>query len=243
MIPKIPLPDLIAAAPVERGASAPPRRKGLTATRNAARSRLLAQAYLRNSCDLWAAWREIDPDITRSAVRWSKIPDIDAFSAEINNCLQVAGIERAQALAILWTVVQASVLDFLDDAGHVLPIAELRKLPRILHSALSEVKVVIDPEPLRDGAGEIICDEQGNPKILEKATVHVRLLDKLAAMKQLAEIMRWTGPQVVMPVTVNVGQYMREAGERTARMAAIYEQGAPDPSTQPDTEGTADGND
>ena len=242
MIPKIPVADLIAAAPVERG-KAPKARKDATATRTEARSRLLAQAYLRNGCDLVAAWREIDPDIARATIRWRAIPDLDAFSAEISNCLQVAGIERAQALAILWTVVQASVLDFLDDAGHVLPIAELRKLPRILHSALSEVKVVIDPEPLRDGAGEIICDEQGNPKVVEKATVHVRLLDKLAAMKQLAEIMRWTGPQVVMPVTVNVGQYMREAGERTARMAAIYEQGAPDPSTQPDTEGTADGND
>ncbi len=243
MIPKIPLPDLIAAAPVARGPVSHPQRKALTATRKAARSRLLAQAYLRNGCDLLRAWRELAPGIHPTAARWQKIPDLDAFSAEINNCLQVAGIDRAQALGILWTVVQASVLDFLDDAGHVLPIAELRKLPRILHSALSEVKVVIDPEPLRDGAGEIICDEQGNPKILEKATVHVRLLDKLAAMKQLAEIMRWTGPQVVMPVTVNVGQYMREAGERIARMAAIYEQGAPDPSTQPDTEGTADGND
>ena len=231
MIPKIPLPDLIDAAPVKRGPGRPPGRAP-TPTRKAAKSRLLAQAYLRHGCDLRAAWKEIEPERSYSAQRWEQIPDLDAFGAEINNCLQVAGIERAQALGILWTVVQASVLDFLDDSGRALPIAELRKLPRILHSALSEVKVTVETEPLRDAGGEIVCDADGNPRTTEKTMVQVKLLDKLNAMRQLAEIMRWTGPQVVMPVMVNVGQYMREAGERVARLAAVYDQS--EQKSQPD---------
>lgn len=232
MTPKLTLQQLIKQAGVEHEppprivATGPAPKPEAKKLRKQATSRLLGQAYLRTGCDLKAAFREVFPEGAESTFRWEKIPDLDAFTEEIAATLNASEVTQAAAMNVLWTVVQSSVLDFLDDNGRVLPIDQLRKLPRVMHTVLSEIKVTVQQTPVRDASGEPMLDDMGKPYQSEKSFVHIKLLDKLVAVRQLAEIMKLVGPSSVVHTHLNIGEFITAADARARRLGRTYEEGA-----------------
>jgi len=173
-------------------------REDPTPLRDEMTSRLLAQAFVREGFSLARAWKVLHPD--SKSTRSYPIPDQAAFSAELERLMHASGVNKEEVLSLLWTVLQSSALDFLDESGHVMQISELKKLPRILQACIGDVRVT-------------------------GKSVRIRLPDKLTALRQLAELMKWVGPAITQNLTIiHVSDHIREADTRARRLGAIYEQ-------------------
>lgn len=184
-----------------------PRENTPAALRAETVSRLLAQAYVRENFSLRRAWLVVFPNGGTASL--DRIPSRPAFAAELERLMQASGIVKEEALTLLWTVLQSSVLDFLGDDGKMLPVPELKKLPRIMQAMIGEIKVTSNESATRG----------------KRHQVQIKLLDKLVALRQLAEIMKWIGPaQVINHTTIHISDHMRDADTRARRLEAIYEQ-------------------
>jgi hypothetical protein len=189
------------------------------------RTRLIAQEYVRNGMDLPLAVSTITGNKLNRRLSAAKIlgKNMDAFMAEVNALVGKSDIERDKALEFLWAMLHTSVLDFFDDHGHVLSIKEMKKLPRIMQMMLSKVKVKIREDVVTDEKKKPILDDNGSPYLRRTEYVEVEIPEKMAAINQLAQIMRWIGPLVKVDVNVNVGRTMVDADARTESVGRIYE--------------------
>ena len=148
----------------------------------------------------------------------------DVFIDELRLILDKTDVEKDRALSILWSMINISLLDYFDDNGDILPVRELKKLPRIYQIMLTEIDVQSYQHPVTDKEGKVMCDDNGSPYLRTETKVKLKLPDKQSAMNQLAQIMRWVGPSTVINNnTVNIGSMMVEADARRGRAEIIYE--------------------
>lgn len=202
--------------------------------RKQAMARLVAQEYVRNGMDLISAYNTVNHThyVKNSQTMYRILgKGTDDFIDELNRLLAKTDISRDRALNILWAMVNASILDFLDEHGRVLPVKELKKLPRVMQLLISKIsvkttqKVAVDPDTKKP-----LLDDMGRPYLLTESSVRIEIPDKLTAFRQLAEVMRWVGPAVVINHnTVNIGLEMEEANARARRLNHVYDGVVVDP--------------
>lgn len=202
-------------------------RKSIAAVRKQTMARLVAQEYVRNGMNLIDAYNAVNHTayVPNGQTMYRLLGKAtDDFMDELNRLLARSDISRERALAILWTMINTSILDFLDEHGNILSVKELKKLPRTMQLLLSKISVeshqsvALDPTTKKP-----MLDDLGRPYLTTHAKVRIEIPDKLVAFRQLAEVMRWVGPTVQVNNFVSVGVQMAEADARARRMDRVYE--------------------
>lgn len=194
------------------------------------RGRLIAQAYARNGAKFGPAATEVMGAPFKEMAQFGETTST-AFYEELDRILAKADIDKDAAVRVLWQIVNCSILDFLDDAGDVLPLPMLRTLPREVQCVLDNIEVKRAYVPVRGEDGEYVFDPRTHKPILApQVTCKIKMPEKTKAINTLASILHWieTRPQV----TVNIAQIMKAADERADQMRTIdagRTQGMPSP--------------
>lgn len=212
-----------------KGLSTAPKRPQprLHKLKKAARARLIAQEYVRNGMNLRNAIITVTGSkALKPGNSMLKLlgDSTDVFVEELSKIVDKSDISRDHALSLLWAMVNTSILDFIDDHGNTLPVGELRKLPRVMQIMLTKIKVTTKQEVVKGDDGKVMKDDNGSPYLATTQQVRIELPDKMLALNQLAQIMRWVGPSVLVNQTFNIGRAMADADARIARANVIYEQ-------------------
>jgi hypothetical protein len=221
-------------------ASSAPGKHLLKTLSAAAFARLLAQEYIRNGMNVAQAYMTLTgcAPITGHALTLTKMTRgaLDEFVDEIKVQLAQADIELERVLAQLWAMLQTSVLDFFGEDGKVLPVRELKKLPRCMQAIVLAIDVKSVEQVVNDTAGNVLMDDNGVPYLRLEQRVRITLPNKIDAHRQLAALMKWTGPQTVVNNfnTVNIGVAMASADDRRRRMERVYEADAAPVRAHPD---------
>lgn len=225
---KIELKDLLPATVKDETPTPKEReRKGrdIRVHRAQAKARLIAQEYVRNGMDFISAYNTVcHTRYVKNSMTVYRLlgKTTDTFIAELNRLLERADIDREKALGILWAMVNTSILDFMDEHGNLLPVAEMKKLPRVMQVILSEIEVHSKQVIANGPDGKPLLNDMGVPYVLTVSHVKIKVPEKLAAMRQLAEIMRWVGPSVQVN-NFNIGALMSEADSRRKTLDKVYE--------------------
>lgn len=183
------------------------------------RGRLIAQAYARNGARFSTAAQEVTGTKVKELSAFGETAK-DAFYEELDRILSKADIDKDAAVRVLWQITTASILDFMDDAGNVLPLTLLRQLPRELQCVLDNIEVKRAYVPVRGEDGEYVFDPRTHkPMLAPQVTCKIKMPEKTKAINTLASILHWieTRPQV----TVNIAQIMKAADERADQMRTI----------------------
>lgn len=184
------------------------------------RARLIAQAYIRNGMQMLPAVREVVGPHVKDARRVLN-GVYGEFIDELNVLMKNARIDKEQALSILWSIIHTSLLDYFDESGRFMSMAELKKLPRVMQLVIETVKVQTVEKAVMV-KGKPALDEQGNIVRDRKTMVEVSLPPKLKAIEKLAEIMKWTSTTVTN--NTNILQLMVSGEERARLLEGIYKQ-------------------
>jgi hypothetical protein len=213
----------------KKGMSTAPKepRHNLHKIKKHARARLIAQEYVRNGMNLRNAIATVTGSKSTKAgngILTLMGDSTDTFVEELKHLINNSDISKDRALNLLWAMVNTSIIDFIDDNGHVLPIAELRKLPRVMQVLLSKIDVTTTQHTVRDEKGKVMKDDNGSPYLSTEQRVKIELPEKMVALNQLAQIMRWVGPTISITNTINIGRMMSDADARMQRANVIYEQ-------------------
>lgn len=202
-----------------------PNRHAAHKMRKEGRIRLIAQEYVRNGFKFAEAYKTVTGAKIAENTPMHKLigSHMDFFMEEVRQMVDRSDIDKEKALNIMWAVVNMSILDFMDDHGRILPIAELKKLPRVMQIMISELRVKSVQVPLKDADGKVVVDDNGSPYLTRVEQVTIKVPEKMQALTQLALLMRWTGPLVNLNVNLNVGQLMIEADERRRRIENMYD--------------------
>lgn len=193
--------------------------------RDALTSRLIANEYLRNGLNMKAAF-EVVTKKTYTTQRFNAMLSADdqAFIREIDVALKAADVEKNKVLGLLWTQATSTPLDFMDDDGMILPIAELKKLPRELQALIEEVTVKTEYVLAKDENGKTIRNEDGVALQVPKNYVRIKFPSKQNALNTIAQIGKLVGPSIIQQNFItNIGQVMVDADNRRAR--ALSERG------------------
>lgn len=213
----------------EKGLSTAPKtpKPGLHKLKKAARARLIAQEYIRNGMNLRQAINTVTGSTSKkpgNGLMTLMGDTTDIFVDELSKLIDKSDVSRDRALTLLWAMVNTSILDFIDDHGHVMPIAELRKLPRVMQIMLSKIDVTTSQRAVRDESGKIMKDDNGSPYMATEERVRIEIPEKMLALNQLAQIMRWVGPTTIVQNNINIGRLMADADAKLERSRVIYEQ-------------------
>lgn len=195
--------------------------------RKAARARLIAQEYVRNGMNLRQAIHTVSghaPKTNSNSIMTLLGDTTDTFVSELSNVVGKSDIDRERALNLLWAMVNTSYLDFVDDHGEYLPISEMRKLPRVMQLMITKLDISTKHVPVRDENGKVMRDDNGSPYLAIEQRVRIALPEKMLALTQLAQIMRWIGPTTLVQNNINIGRLMSDADARRDRAEIIYEQ-------------------
>lgn len=229
--PKVPLSKLLGTATSIAQVEAKKERKvpaiEANRVRKQLRARLVAQEYIRNGMDFAAAWRTVTGSETKNNnLGMMKMlgHETDVFMDEISKLVNKSDIDKERVLNILYSMINSSALDFMDENGDMLSVAELKKLPRVMQLMISKVDVTTTEEVVTDKDKKPILDDNGSPYIIRKQKVKIEIPERMAAINQLAQLMRWVGPAVNLNINLNVGKLMAEADERASRSRVIYDQ-------------------
>lgn len=199
------------------------------------RARLVAQEYARNGLDFRKAWETVTgkPSPPRRSMASLLGDSINTFVAEIEAVLRRADIDRDQALSIMWAVVNASLLDYMDDDGSTLSVERLRKLPRVMQSIITKIKVKTIESPVADSSGQPLMDDNGKPHITRSQYVELELMDKQDALDAIAKIMHWNAPDTEVNL-FSIGTLMQHADQRAATYERTYQDVDSRPGIRPD---------
>lgn len=203
-----------------------PPKHNLHKLKKHARARLIAQEYVRNGMNLRQAIATVTGSQSKKAgngILTLMGDATDTFVDELSKLIDKSDVNRDHALSVLWAMVNTSILDFIDDHGHVLPVAELRKLPRVMQIMLSKISVSTKQTPVKEN-GKVLKDDNGSPYLATEQRVHIELPEKMVALNQLAQIMRWVGPTTLVQNNINIGRIMADADASLERSRVIYEQ-------------------
>jgi hypothetical protein len=95
----------------------------------------------------------------------------------------------------LMQMIDANILDYMDDDGKGLNIVELKALPSWTQLIIKRLNVVTTTVPVavKDEAGNVIMDADGQPAHVEvtNQSISIELYDKLKAMEIMAKAMKW----------------------------------------------------
>lgn len=204
------------------------RKHDMRVLRAETKAKLVAQEYVRNGMDFIGAYNTVcqtnypkqGPGHLTAFRLLGK--SMDTFVEELNRLLAKTDISRDRALNILWAMVNASVLDFMDEHGAMLPVRELKKLPRVMQIIISEIEVTTKQVIAKGADGKELFDDMGRPYLLTLSHVKIKVPDKLVAFRQLAEVMRWIGPSVQIN-NYNVGTMMIEQDAQSKRIEQVYD--------------------
>lgn len=186
-------------------------------------ARLIASEYLRNGLRMKDAYESVTGKRYTSRAFHSLIDaDSGAFMKEIDNALVSADIEKNKVLGLLWAQATTSPLDFMDDDGVILPIAELKKLPREFQALIEEVKVFREEKPAKDEEGNILRNDDGSVQMTTVERVQLKFPSKQNALNTIAQIGKLIGPTSVTNnnynFVANIGQLMVDADNRRASL-------------------------
>ncbi len=193
------------------------------------RARLIAQEFVRNGMDIAAAYSTVTgyKKTKKSTTHKMLLGQLDEFVSELKTLLITSRVDQEQALNFLWSVLQTSILDFFQDDGQVMSMVELKKLPRILQRMIHQIEVKSAQVPVLDENKRPMLDDNGSPYLRVESYCKIEIPAKLEAIKQLAQIMHWVGPQVVINNnTTNIAVLMSQGDNRRRRMERIYEHSA-----------------
>lgn len=220
--------------------SAPPELEALNGPQlaKAIRGRLLAQEYLSNGANMHKAAEKVLG--TKPGREHRTIKDVvggrtSAFTQELERLLQRVDIDKDQALRTLWAMVNVSLIDFVDDNGNLLPIKNIRALPRVAQQIISEMTVTRSYKPVRGADGEYLYDPNTHQPILKpEVSLKLKLPEKIKAIQTIASILKWVEGT---KITVNIAQVMKQADEQQKTITTSYA-----PLTAPtDERGTGEG--
>lgn len=181
-------------------------------------ARLVANEYLRNGLNLKQAYE----DVTKkrySPARFNAMLSKDtAFLDEVNLALTSADIEKNKVLGMLWAMASISPLDYMDNDGITLSVAELKKLPREMQAMLEEVTVINEQEVIKDANGKVLTDENGKPylRVIQKVFVKI-VKSKKDALAIIAQIGKMVGPTMLNQTNVTVFSVAQQISEADTR--------------------------
>jgi hypothetical protein len=189
------------------------------------RARLVAQEYVRNGMVFKNAWKTVTGITGYASDNILKTlgAQTDIFMEELSTLVSKSDVDRDRALNLLWTMVNTSILDFVNDNGEILSIPELRKLPRAVQIMISDLDVTVTQETIKDANGNLMCDDNGSPYLRTKQKVRIKVPEKMAALNQLAQLMRWVGPAGGTMVNINIGRMISDADARQRRVSQVYD--------------------
>lgn len=191
------------------------------------RARMMAQEWMRNGQDLPGAYAAVTKRNRPRSRTLSVLTagNEDIFIDEVKDRFKASGVDKEAVLNFLWALIESSLLDFFDEHGRILPIAELKKMPRIYQRMITEMSVKTVEIPVLDELKRPMCDDVGRPYLRVESSVRIKMPEKLAALQQLATIMKWVGaPSVVINDhrTVNVGALMADGDSRKRNLEKSY---------------------
>lgn len=201
-------------------------RKKMLEYKHDTQGRLMAQEYVRNGMNYARAVASVgikNPQ-SQNSINYLNPAVQESFFDELANLVRTSDVDRDRALQILWTMVNTSLLDFVDNNGDFLPVAELKKLPRLLQLCLTKIKVERREEPIFEGTGKkrhMLLDENGRPYLRRIEYVHIEIPERMAAINQLAQLMKWVGPAIQVN-NFNFGQFMADADSRADNAKVVY---------------------
>lgn len=189
------------------------------------RARLLAQETVMNGGHVNQAARTI---LGRASQKTKSIRNLlgtakgtAAFADELESMLADANIDKEHALRTLWSMVNVSLVDFLDDEGNVMAVKDLKALPREAQQIISEMVVTRAYKPVRGEDGEYIYDPNTHqPMLRPEVSVKLKLPEKIKAIQTIASILKWI--ETKTSVTINIAQVMKAADERQKTVTAAY---------------------
>lgn len=200
-----------------------------TALRRQKVAQLVALEYIRNGCDLPKAYSAVTHKKWRSGFSANPVKAFGAqgyieFMSTLTEGARAANVDRDQFLSMIWANAWVSALDFLNDDGTPMTIAQLKALPPPVRALIEEVKVSTVEAIAEDKDGKPIVNDMGEPYKIQKTFAQVKLSDKTEAKRLLAQMMRWIGPTVVNNTNViNFAQLVMEANNRNDRVKQIFE--------------------
>jgi hypothetical protein len=201
-----------------------------TPLRYALKARLLAQEYIRNGLDLREAYATVNPTTARDSITAMSINTMmrghmDDFVDELKTLITKSDIEMDGALSMLWEIMHASLLDYFGPDGKMLTIQQMKLLPRSLQRIIVKLDVRTKEVALKDSSGMPMVDDKGRPYLATEQWVRVEIPSKLEAIKQLALMMKWVGPETVINnnTYINVATIMSNADDRRRRLEKVYE--------------------
>lgn len=188
------------------------------------RARMIARECIRNGFNIKQAYQTVTGFKGEKKVKDMVLGRIDEFVDEIKSLVDASQIDQQAALNFLWESIHSSILDYFDENGSVLPIRELKKLPRVQQALIEQIQVdsvqvpVIDPETKK-----AMLDDNGRPYLRMEQSVSIKLVPKMLGMDMLAKIMKWIGPMVVVNNnTTNIGLLMSEKATRIRQLDSAY---------------------
>lgn len=222
MSEKIDLSSLILAT--AQGTNPPPNKQAATAKlKTTMHARLMAQEYVRNGMNLSQAYTTVTGMKARGNMHKMLRGEEDIFLNELSQMVEAARIDQAAVLNRLWTLINSSIFDFFDDKGEMLTVAEIKKLPRVYQTLIEYTKIKTVQLPVRDDAGKIMVDDNGNPYLRQVQEVELRIPPKLVGIELLAKIMKWIGPNIVINNnTTNIANVMQEKSQQRRMLESHY---------------------
>lgn len=117
---------------------------------------------------------------------------------------------------------EASVLDYIADDGTVLNINELKLLDRRFQKQIKKLKVhqTTIPVVMKDGDGNNVLDENGNPRYVEvkNQNVELEMYDRLRALELMGKAMRWITQNQDIMVTFLTPDMLMRANQRVRQL-------------------------
>jgi len=102
-----------------------------------------------------------------------------------------------------WTqMVETNVLNYINDDGDYLSIAELRELPDYAQQAIKKITVTTNREPILVKGQMVIVD--GKPMMEGTQKIDIELVDKQKALADLARAEKWIETHMNVTLTAPV---------------------------------------
>lgn len=193
--------------------------------RKQVKARALAREWIRNGMHLGQAYKTVTGFAPQERTINQMIRGhLDDFVDELRGLVEASKVDQTAVLNMLWELIHISILDYFDDNGNVMPIRELKKMSRVHQALIDKIEVKTHQEPVTDPeTGKTMMDDNGRPYLQTKQYVQIQLPPKLIAVEQLAKIMKWIGPQVVVQNnTTNVAILMAEKDAQNRRLNSLY---------------------
>lgn len=186
------------------------------------KAKLMAQIYLQNGLDIGKAYEAATGLKWRHGMTVATLlgDEFPTWLEEINKALDAQDVTKDMAVALLWTMLTVSPLDFMDDEGIPMTIAELKKLPPVLRSTIEEISVVTDYEPIVENG--VIKTDKGVVLLRPVQRTKIKLKWAPSAMSDLSKIMKWIGPTtLIKKYHVTFAQIIQKAKQRVIERRAL----------------------